>query len=673
MDSETNISALTVAASISHEENTALKFQDNSDVVVEEAPVAYNNVELTEVVAEDCAEGNTTEATTEQDSQSIDIKAAEVKRAKRKERVRKASSIRFTVEDTDHELDDVKKQVHEGSPSDNVIIDLLDTASSTAISTPTRLIRDVTSSSELQDAVVSQISIEDDEAENLLHYDSDDDNDYDIVQESVMGICSVKAKTDFLQNFEVPSLSDISENDSIETFVHLKSQLSPIIPVSVDPGKFVNPLTGLSISSSSTESTECSRQQIVDGSSSSLSEEIIDFDEPLDLKGDLNLEDEDIFLNFETNFDLTNVISETWDIHPTVKIKEGGNQIAFEFLHDLIKMVVTNAENMKSEDILNKKLDKWKLYEKLSAEVSNYNYEKSTNDYLNAKVLEYHRRQKNDRVYTKLSPELHERERERYIECLNRLDFNLNMLAEAKKKNAYLISSVEMDLTYVRNISFQSEEYLSNKILSTLGHKSDYMRRITERELRLMSQKRNEISDTRLRLITRKHTLGRIADQIRKLQTIDESISMDDFIALQNQIGALEKKIEERNVELKRIRYQYHSDLHMNQHCREKTQSIISQIKYRQHFLQKTLKTQQLLRESLYNAKLERKRIRNKGSELAYHGGLLAMPSLMYDYDETVEKVKAKREIVDDMKMTVARLSQRISDLESRCGVGKSL
>lgn len=231
------------------------------------------------------------------------------------------------------------KQVHEGSPTDNVIVELIDTVSSTAISTPTRLIRNVNSSSELEDIVASRVSMEESEVVNIFSYDSDDDDDdYDVAQDTVIGICSVKAKTDFLENFEVPSLSDISENDSFEIFDNFKSKLSPVLPGNVDPGKFVDPLTGLSMTSSNSETTESSKEIAVVSTSSSVSEDIIDFYEPIDFTIDSTLEDGDIFPQFETNFDLTNNMSELWDTHTTVKMKEVGKQIAREFLSDIIKV-----------------------------------------------------------------------------------------------------------------------------------------------------------------------------------------------------------------------------------------------------------------------------------------------------------------------------------------------
>jgi len=92
----------------------------------------------------------------------------------------------------------------------------------------------------------------------------------------------------------------------------------------------------------------------------------------------------------------------------------------------------------------------------------------------------------------------------------------------------------------------------------------------------------------------------------------------------------------------------------------------MNKLKTCENTLQKTRQIQQRLRERLYNAKLERKRIRSQCSDLTFQGGLLALPSLMHDYDETVEKVNAKRVTVNELKETISHLNEQISVFEAR-------
>ncbi|KAL7729567.1 hypothetical protein ACLKA6_007853 [Drosophila palustris] len=254
----------------------------------------------------------------------------------------------------------------------------------------------------------------------------------------------------------------------------------------------------------------------------------------------------------------------------------------------------------------------------------------------------------------------------RFVDPLTGEDIPI-LAAQTKTKNSYLLASVSMDLSYVDNIVMTTEQHLESLILSVLGNKSEYLRRITERELKLMRKKRDEISDARLNLITRKHTLGKIREKIGRLEKINEDICMEDFISIQNQVSALNKKIEERNIELKRLRVNYHSELHMTHHNREKSIAIACKLEEHNLQLQKTIEAQRVLRERLYKAKMERSRIRKQHSDLTFQGGILTMPALMHDFDDTVEKVKTKQVTINEMKETVVRLTQRISALETRC------
>jgi len=506
MQTESEIPAVLDAPRSSNVEQTESTMQVDSPIV-NEATATDENVEEMEVVEEEggdrSSEIKPAPEIIQQESQEKDTQTDEEKRA-RKERLKQARNIRFSTGETVHK---------KASTTDMVIEEIIDHESSTAITTPTRRFSDHNSSSDLEEMVVPDI-MEEDDADMLLNIHSDDDDEDETLRESVKGGDSVRAKGDFLENFEIPSLTDISVDDEDELSQDLKTRLSSQrvnqSELSVDPGKFVDPLTGDALTPSSpTESIESLKES--SSSSSSSSEEWSDFDSLLSFKTETT-KDEDVFHQFEIDLVLSTTKFETVKRSSEKKLSNDAFIIAYDFLNNLINNLVTNFENVKIEHLLNKNVDKFKLHAKISDEVSQYYCEKGANEYLNTKMMEYYRRMKNYRVFSKLPPELSEKEYKRYMEALIQLDYNLHFLAQSKKKNSYLISSVLMDLAYAQNICLQSEESLTEKIKNTLGHKSEYIKRITERELRLMDQKRYEISDTRLDLITRKHTLGRIAD-----------------------------------------------------------------------------------------------------------------------------------------------------------------
>lgn len=105
----------------------------------------------------------------------------------------------------------------------------------------------------------------------------------------------------------------------------------------------------------------------------------------------------------------------------------------------------------------------------------------------------------------------------------------------------------------------------------------------------------------------------------------------------------------------------------MTHHNREKSVAIACKLKEYNLTLQKTMEAQRVLRERLYKAKVERARIRKQHSDLTFQGGLLAMPALMHDYDDTMDKINTKHASINEMKETIVRLTQRIAFLETRC------
>lgn len=76
---------------------------------------------------------------------------------------------------------------------------------------------------------------------------------------------------------------------------------------------------------------------------------------------------------------------------------------------------------------------------------------------------------------------------------------------------------------------------------------------------------------------------------------------------------------------------------------------------------------EEVLSKTIRNSKAEHADLRKKQSELIYQGGLLYMPSLMHDFDATVEKVEAKRIAINDLKQTLKHMSQRFVELEAQC------
>lgn len=150
------------------------------------------------------------------------------------------------------------------------------------------------------------------------------------------------------------------------------------------------------------------------------------------------------------------------------------------------------------------------MYDTLKEDVQSLRLEKETCNFLNSRMVDYYKRLKNFRLIKALPENLILPEYQRYMEALKWLDHVLNVAKETKRKVSFLMSSVLMDLTYVQNIMMDTEEHLQNIVLKLIGKRSEYLYKVAERELKLIEKKRNEISDERMFLLTRKHTLAQI-------------------------------------------------------------------------------------------------------------------------------------------------------------------
>lgn len=115
------------------------------------------------------------------------------------------------------------------------------------------------------------------------------------------------------------------------------------------------------------------------------------------------------------------------------------------------------------------------------------------------------------------------------------------------------------------------------------------------------------------------------------------------------------------------MRLDYHAALHQTQHIHEKSLAIITKLAKCQIKLADMEKQEEKLIESLREAKTVHMDLRKKHTELSYQGGLLFMPSLLHDFDDSVDKVNNKKASIIELKIAIKQTSQRVVELESQC------
>ncbi|KAH8348368.1 hypothetical protein KR084_006812 [Drosophila pseudotakahashii] len=499
---------------------------------------------------------------------------------------------------------------------------------------------------------------------------------------------SVQLKTNFLRDFDVPSLSDISEEHELTDRL---SGAKSTISLYRDQGHFVDPEANPSSSSSSASESvgdldnEQQDDEVAPDSQddSSVMSDIPEFAE---------LPDTAAPTQKSVTIDEFNALTKVGFVEledkedSSVTYALALDRVVQDLLRDLIEEAAYRSDYQNEESALRAKFDKSKLLVELQRVIHSYMIEKYTNDMMTNRLVEFYKRNRNTRVFAVLSAENEKRYQARYFHALSLLDSLKERLDVAKHKHAVQMNRVSLDLHSAQSVASITEERLEHLFHKYLVRSdSDYLRRFVDRELRLMSSKRNEISDSRLFLITRKHTLAHIMEKIEELDTLSETVNVRDYISAQNEVLALQKKIEgkqqgyllfkdrlmflfspERNFELKKVRTQFLMDVHLTRHNREKALALGEKFEVRKTLLKNAIDKQRVLRKRLYDVKLERTKMRQQSRELTFQGGILAMPSLMYDYDKTMERLKEKQETVAKLKETMKALQRRVDVVEGR-------
>lgn len=359
------------------------------------------------------------------------------------------------------------------------------------------------------ESVLSYSALGDDDIETILKTDRADEDELDSKVGPQVNIKddTVQMKNMFLDLFEMPSLSDISDEHEPKVKTPRTSKRKTKSE-SIDPGQVVAPMKSKSsLATSDQESTESS-----DSSNSSDGLDNL----PLSNVGSTinvvdprktDFEDEDVFTMFKKSIATGEI-----DADEVARIRQMQMviSITMDFLMELLEKVVTQTEEKKTHEQLKGKLNVEGMMYTLKEEVQGYISEKEMNVFLNGRMIDYYKRLKNFRQIKELPNNLILLEYQRYMDALICLDRVLETTKETKRKVSFLMSSVLMDLTYVQNIMMDTEEHFENIVLHTIGKRTDYLFKVAERELRLIDKKRCEISDERLSLITRKHTLARI-------------------------------------------------------------------------------------------------------------------------------------------------------------------
>ncbi|XP_068147142.1 putative leucine-rich repeat-containing protein DDB_G0290503 [Drosophila tropicalis] len=480
------------------------------------------------------------------------------------------------------------------------------------------------------------------------------------------------AETIFAALEDMPVLSELSL--SVEDDEIAKPSQSIISNNYEDTGRFVDPLTGESLHSSSETYIESFTGEVEeyigdDGESNfTLSLDDLPMDDtPTPTPTPRLPKDELEYDPNQLNFNLSQTVLRDYSLQSdNLDAVQVSDQIVSDFLQTLLKYVVSEADTAVSKALFTQRLDIVKLHQELQKVVEQHLVEKYRNNALNLKTVKYYRRNEMLRHIEEHSFSFEIKDRHRYFEALLKLDFIRKRAAETKTQSAYLLASVLMELHSAENMSMHLDKRLSDLIYKTIVTKdSELLRKVVEREMRLFNNKRNEVSDLRFHLITKNHTLARYDEKIGRLATINEDVNMDTFLLVQNQCTSLQKKLEEKSWSLHSLHSQFYNELHLLAHIRERTVDLCGQLQMVKAAYKAKYQYKLELREKILHLKLQRDKTRKQVRHVSFQGGLLQYHSLMLDFDDTVEKVSKLQANVQTQRNIMQQLEAKLEALST--------
>lgn len=338
---------------------------------------------------------------------------------------------------------------------------------------------------------------------------------------------------DFFENFgDIPQVEDVSLDLAEE--VQTGNLQAGELTESMDTGKFVNPLTG----ESSSSSRESLKQEVETKPLKEMFKKTVDLmeedEEPIidqvsvdiTIISDQEIEAEGTTQQMADEEDTFNQFLELETQGPTELVDEIDVEAlarqetarllleqTYEFVQNLIDQAVYRAEYVDPQVILRQNLDKHKLMRELQDKLAILEVERRGKQFLNRKCVEYFRRKRSFRPITEDNPKTINQEYRKYLAAVQSLDKWLIREQEAKslsKRNTDILAG---ELQELKDRSLQESSNLDELIRRTLNRENfDRLHQIVENSLMKMNAVRKEISKVRFQLIQKQHNMASLVE-----------------------------------------------------------------------------------------------------------------------------------------------------------------
>nr|XP_014101286.2 centromere-associated protein E-like [Bactrocera oleae] len=492
----------------------------------------------------------------------------------------------------------------------------------------------------------------------------------------------------FLDKFAgLPNIDEIS-SESTETIIEQVEANTVDMTLS---GKFVDPLTGLDISESDNEDEydfveiEESYEEEDDGY------ELFDNTEDselLQLLGHDVSEETEEGDNALLDLDYIQKIMQAVDLQDIEQLivddtRRQCEDIVAAFIEDLFQIVNKATQYKDPQEILRKSVDKRKLMDEINEKVRTLEKEQGVRMYLNRKVVDHHKRKHMYRAITEDSAENLEFLMAKYQSLLQKYNEVLG-----KEEEIEHVTKIKIDKLHeaLDEKQCQVDEKLSefealayrvilqktrrdmdegNIDLSLFDNSENAERfRIISIFLKKMALARKELSKSRLILIKKQHLFTELQKRLNQIQNIGNGLKLFQFENLQNDVIQLFKKNDERDSELTKARTQQLFDVHISTHLRERILMLRNRLSVQKLTFRELLRQSQITRRNLYKQKQIRAQIRKEIKDYTFQGGILSKPSLMLDYDQTVEEIDQKRVTVEALRSQYKKIVDKIAYYE---------
>ncbi|EDW71215.2 uncharacterized protein Dvir_GJ16240 [Drosophila virilis] len=340
------------------------------------------------------------------------------------------------------------------------------------------------------------------------------------------------------------------------------------------------------------------------------------------------------------------------------------------FLDEIIQRVVAYSDQ---EDVhLRRVLDKDKLIRELIPLMKQFSEEQLFKTTMEQRVTDHFARKKQF-VFLKIPKTFdalnYQRLKSSLVELDRLLEVHNQTFDLAQMQSIKLTEELESARIYSDRKVQDFEQFVRTTLLND---RSNHLAGVVNEILSNMSSFRDELSELRLELLYNQHRLAEMQLKSEVLEDLGDGLKMQEYLSKQSDVLVLGTKIAERDAELNRLLGKINFDVHALAHvkCKEHMyRKVYLEMKQK---LEECKRSRRHYRELIYQSKLKHNRFLRELHKIRTSGSLMHYPSLLDDYDKTVEFLQLKRAAVEKLRCEHRRLTQRISTRETKLSKQRS-